>query len=101
MKTSTSEGKHGIQWTARNQLDDLDFTDDLALLTRTHEQMQTKTASVAAVTASVNLNIHKNANPMSLILITERVNELHFYVLGVLVRINHTVLAGCQWFSVD
>ncbi|VDP24093.1 unnamed protein product [Schistosoma margrebowiei] len=37
MKTSISEGKHGIQWTARNQLDDLDFADDLALLSRTHE----------------------------------------------------------------
>ncbi|VDO63231.1 unnamed protein product [Schistosoma margrebowiei] len=49
MKTSTSEGKHGLQWTAQNQLDDLDFADDLALLSRTHEQMQIKTASVAAV----------------------------------------------------
>ncbi|VDO62701.1 unnamed protein product [Schistosoma margrebowiei] len=43
MKTSTSEGKHGIQWTARNQLDDLNFADDLALLSRTQEQMQMKT----------------------------------------------------------
>ncbi|VDO63860.1 unnamed protein product [Schistosoma margrebowiei] len=59
MRTSTSEGKHGIQLTARNQLDDLDFADDLALLSHTHEQMQTKTASVAAVYASVGLNIHK------------------------------------------
>ncbi|VDP49737.1 unnamed protein product [Schistosoma curassoni] len=59
MKTSTSEGKHGIQWTAQNQLDDLDFTDELALLSHTHEQMQMKTASVAAVSASVHLSIHK------------------------------------------
>ncbi|VDO77522.1 unnamed protein product [Schistosoma margrebowiei] len=59
MRTSTSEGKHGIQWTARNQLDDLDFADGLALLSRTHEQMQMKTASVAAVSASVGLSIHK------------------------------------------
>ncbi|VDO59381.1 unnamed protein product [Schistosoma margrebowiei] len=59
MKISTSEGKHGIQWTAQNRLDDLDFADDLALLSRTHEQMQMKTASVAAVSASVNLSIHK------------------------------------------
>ncbi|VDO69824.1 unnamed protein product [Schistosoma margrebowiei] len=77
MKTSTSEGKHGIQWTARNQLDDLDFADDLALLSHTHEQMQTKTASVAAVSASVDLRIHKgkakvlkfkaeNSNPITL-----------------------------------
>ncbi|VDP30302.1 unnamed protein product [Schistosoma margrebowiei] len=43
MKTSTSEEKHGIQ----------------SLLSRTHEQMQMKTASVAAVSASVGLSIHK------------------------------------------
>ncbi|VDP62650.1 unnamed protein product [Schistosoma curassoni] len=77
MKTSTSEGKHGIQRTAQNQLDDLDFADDLALLSHTHEQMQIKTASVAAVSASVGLNIHKgktkvlkynteNSNPITL-----------------------------------
>ncbi|VDP45178.1 unnamed protein product [Schistosoma margrebowiei] len=59
MRTSTSEGKHGIQWTAQNKLDDLDFADDLAFLSHTHEQMQTKTASVAAVSASVGFRIHK------------------------------------------
>ncbi|VDP36481.1 unnamed protein product [Schistosoma margrebowiei] len=78
MKTSTSGGKHGIQWTAQNQLDDLDFADDLALLSHTHEQMQIKTASVAAVSASVGLSIHKgktkvlkfkaeNSNPITLL----------------------------------
>ncbi|VDP69755.1 unnamed protein product [Schistosoma curassoni] len=55
MKTSTSEGKHGIQWTAQNQLDDLDFADDLALLSHTHEQMQIKTTSVAAASTSAVL----------------------------------------------
>ncbi|VDP37357.1 unnamed protein product [Schistosoma margrebowiei] len=59
MKTSTSEGKHGIQWTAQNQLNDLDFADDLALLSHTHEQMQMKTTSVAAVATSVGLKIHE------------------------------------------
>ncbi|VDP09592.1 unnamed protein product [Schistosoma margrebowiei] len=37
----------------------MDFADDLALLSHTHEQMQMKTARVAAVSASVGLNIHK------------------------------------------
>ncbi|VDP52455.1 unnamed protein product [Schistosoma margrebowiei] len=36
MKTSTSEGIHGIQWTSRMQLGDLDFTDDLTILLYTH-----------------------------------------------------------------
>ncbi|VDO54806.1 unnamed protein product [Schistosoma margrebowiei] len=77
MKTSTSEGKYGLQWTAQNQLDELDFADDLALLSHTHEQMQVKTDSVAAVSASVSLNIRKgktkvlefkakNSNPSTL-----------------------------------
>ncbi|VDP34336.1 unnamed protein product [Schistosoma mattheei] len=77
MKTPTSEEKHGIQWTAQNRLDELDFADDLALLSHTHEQMQIKTTSVAAVSASVGLSIHKgkikvlkfkaeNSNPITL-----------------------------------
>ncbi|VDP24795.1 unnamed protein product [Schistosoma margrebowiei] len=59
MKTSTSERKHVIQLTAQNQLDDLDFEDDLTLLSHTHEQMQMKTASVAAASASVGLSRYK------------------------------------------
>ncbi|VDO73441.1 unnamed protein product [Schistosoma margrebowiei] len=57
--TSTSEGKHGIQWTFRMQLDDLDLADDLALLSQTQQQMQEKTTSVAAASTAVGLNIHK------------------------------------------
>ncbi|VDO57159.1 unnamed protein product [Schistosoma margrebowiei] len=59
MKTSTSEGKHGIQWTSRMQLDDLDFADDLALLSHTQQQLKEKTTSVAAASAVVDVNIHK------------------------------------------
>ncbi|VDP33097.1 unnamed protein product [Schistosoma mattheei] len=55
IKMSASEGNHGIQWTTKMQLDDLDFTDDLALLSHTEQQMQEKTTSVAAV----GFNIHK------------------------------------------
>ncbi|VDP58463.1 unnamed protein product [Schistosoma margrebowiei] len=77
MKTSTFEGKHGIKRTARNQLDNLDFADNLALLSHTHKQMHTKTASVAAVSALVSLIIQKgetkvlkfkaeNSNPVTL-----------------------------------
>ncbi|VDP48525.1 unnamed protein product, partial [Schistosoma curassoni] len=45
---STSEGKHGIQWTSRMQLDDLDVSDDLAFLSQTQQQIQEKPTSVAA-----------------------------------------------------
>ncbi|VDP36613.1 unnamed protein product [Schistosoma margrebowiei] len=59
MKTSTSMEMHGIQWTDRMQLNDLDLADDLALLSQTQQQMQEKTNSVAAASAAVGLNIHK------------------------------------------
>ncbi|VDO73345.1 unnamed protein product [Schistosoma mattheei] len=41
------------------QLDDLDFTDDLVLLSQTQQQMQEKTNSVSAASAAVGLNIHE------------------------------------------
>ncbi|VDP37665.1 unnamed protein product [Schistosoma margrebowiei] len=41
------------------QLDDLDFADDLAILSQTQQQMQEKTNSVAAASAAVGFNIHK------------------------------------------
>ncbi|VDO73844.1 unnamed protein product [Schistosoma margrebowiei] len=62
MKTSTSEGKRGIQWTSRMQLDDLDFADDLTLLWQTQQQMQEKATSVATASAVVGLIIHKGKN---------------------------------------
>ncbi|VDP37735.1 unnamed protein product [Schistosoma curassoni] len=40
------------------QLDDLDFADDLALLSQTQQQMQ-KMTSIAAVSSAVGLNIRK------------------------------------------
>ncbi|VDP60543.1 unnamed protein product [Schistosoma curassoni] len=41
------------------QLDDLDFADDLVLLSHTQQQIQEKTTSVAAASAAVGLNTHK------------------------------------------
>ncbi|VDP31613.1 unnamed protein product [Schistosoma margrebowiei] len=77
MKTSTGERKHGIQWTTQNRLDDLDFADDLSLLSHTHGQILMKTVSFSAVYASIGLSIHKgktkilkynmeNSNPITL-----------------------------------
>ncbi|KAI0209386.1 Secreted RxLR effector protein 78, partial [Lamellibrachia satsuma] len=42
MKRST-EHRTGIQWNLFSQLEDLDFADDLALLSETHKHMQQKT----------------------------------------------------------
>ncbi|VDP28577.1 unnamed protein product [Schistosoma margrebowiei] len=46
MKTLTSKEKHAKQWIALMQPDDLDFTDHLAFLSYTHQQMQVLTWNV-------------------------------------------------------
>ena len=46
MRTATAQARNGIQWTLWLQLGDLDFAEDLALLSHTHRQMQEKTNSV-------------------------------------------------------
>ena len=59
MKTSTAQKRNGIQWTPWTQVDDLDFADDLALLSHTHQQMQEKTTIISTHSACLGLTIHK------------------------------------------
>ncbi|VDP37395.1 unnamed protein product [Schistosoma curassoni] len=66
MKTSTSEGKHGIQWTSRMQLDDLDFADDLALLSQSQQQIQEKMTSVATASAAILRYNTECTNPIKI-----------------------------------
>ncbi len=55
----TTEGKrNGIQWTIVDQLDDLDFADDLALLSHTCTQMQEKTSILEEEADKVGLHIN-------------------------------------------
>ncbi|CAH2326746.1 Hypothetical predicted protein [Pelobates cultripes] len=70
MKTSTSEFRNGIQWTLWSQLDDLDFADDHALLSHSHQQMQQKISVLAASSAQVGLIIHKEKTKILKILKT-------------------------------
>ena len=60
MKTTTKNRRNGIQWTLWSQLDDLDFADDLALLSHSHGQMQEKTDLLNLVSAQTGLNINMN-----------------------------------------
>nr|KAG5709228.1 hypothetical protein BaRGS_017980 [Batillaria attramentaria] len=59
MKTTTAGRKNGIQWTLWTQLDDLDFADDLALLSHSHSQMQDKTTCLEATSAGTGLKINR------------------------------------------
>nr|KAG5685489.1 hypothetical protein BaRGS_003382 [Batillaria attramentaria] len=59
MKTTTTGRKNGIQWTLWTQLDDLDFADDLALLSHSHSQMQDMTTCLEATSAGTGLKINR------------------------------------------
>ena len=62
MKETTSLGRNGIRWMlmgSRTQLNDLDFADDLALLSSTRQQMQAKTDAMAEKSAQVGLKINR------------------------------------------
>ena len=58
MKTTTAQRRNGIQWTMWKQLDDLDFADDLALLSHKQQHMQEKTSGLETISARVGLRIH-------------------------------------------
>ena len=59
MKMTAKQRRNGIQWTLWSQLDDLDFADELALLSHNHQQMQNKTTRLMGISAKVGLSIHK------------------------------------------
>ena len=56
---STEQKRNSIQWTLWKQLDDLDFSDDLALISHTQQQVQEKTNYVSQFSACLGLYIHK------------------------------------------
>ena len=58
MKVGTEGRRNGIQWTLWEQLDDLDFADDIALLSHSQQQLQSKTTALDELSASVGLRIH-------------------------------------------
>ena len=59
MKTTTTGRNNGVQWTLWTQLDDLDFADDLALLSHNHSQMQDKTTLLETTSAGTGLKINR------------------------------------------
>ena len=59
MKTTTTGRNNGIQRTLWTQLDDLDFADDLALLSHNHSHMQDKTTLLETTSAGTGLKINR------------------------------------------
>ena len=58
MNETTTGPRNGIQWTLLDQLEDLDFAGDLALLAHTYTQMQAKTTKLEAVSSKLGLKIN-------------------------------------------
>ncbi len=59
MKITTSGKKNGIQQTLWSQLDDLDFADDIALLSHSHQQMQDKSSHLLKISSQVGHYMHR------------------------------------------
>ena len=61
MKNSTEGERRGIRWTmtmaATTTLEDLDFADDIALLSHRHQDMQEKTDAMSTTAGSLGLKI--------------------------------------------
>ena len=77
MKQTTHNKKTGIQWNLTQHLEDLDFADDIALLSHSHQQMHEKSQLLESTAAGLGLKINgpktkimrinnKNTNPISI-----------------------------------
>ena len=58
MRETTTGKREGIQWTLLEQLDDLDFADDIALLSHSRQHMQNKTTSLDENASRTGLRIN-------------------------------------------
>ena len=58
MRQSTADRRTGIQWTFNKQLEDLDFADDISLLSHKHQDAQEKLCRVAAEAEKTGLQIN-------------------------------------------
>jgi len=59
MRRTVGKGENGIRWTFTSKLDDLDFADDVALLSCTKQHIQNKTTKMNEEARRVGLKINK------------------------------------------
>ena len=64
MRETTEEERNGIQWTLFDHLDDLDFADDLVLLSHNHKQMQGKTTALQTTASKIGLKLNTEKTKM-------------------------------------
>ncbi len=83
--------KHEDKWRFRTKLDNLDFADDIALLSSTHTHMQQKTTNLSNFAKCVGLKINESSpnDPLYFVL-TE--NLLFLYYILVIERPLYTTM---------
>ena len=96
MQCTTEDQPRGIRWTLFDTLEDLDFADDVALLSRAHQHMQEKTCHLNKFGQQVGLQISKrimevmtlNVNAPAAVLLDDRAppSTETFTYLGSIVR---------------
>ena len=59
MKETTLEKKRGIRWTLTSVLEDLDYADDVGLLSSKHKDLQDKTTKMKEVSEMLGLRVNK------------------------------------------
>ena len=64
MRRTTDGVKRGIQWGLLDQLEDLDFADDLGLLSTKHQDLQEKSTRLALFAEQVGLKINTKKTEM-------------------------------------
>ena len=94
MRKTTGNKRRGIRWTLTSLLEDIDFADDIALLSSTAEHLQRKTNDLVKVAEQVGLKISKkktktmqlNSTPSIITLENEAVEEVdEFTYLGSII----------------
>ncbi|KAL9952861.1 hypothetical protein ACROYT_G040182 [Oculina patagonica] len=60
MRRTTEKHQDGIQWTLTTRLEDLDFADDITLLSHNHRSMQSKLTRLAKISMQTGLRISKS-----------------------------------------
>ena len=73
MKSTTSGTPAGIRWNFTSKLEDLDFADDIALLSSKYRDLQSKTSSLKSNAERVGLKI--NANKTKVMRLNTKVKE--------------------------
>ena len=67
MRQTTSDRIRGIRWTLLSTLEHLDFADDVALLSHTHQHMKKKTTRLSMFAQQVGLKISQKKTEVIMI----------------------------------